>query len=391
MRILCVLLPHFPFKCELLRHPDLQRSAVVTYAVGSQKLVLDYSPELQGLQRDMLLQQALSLHGEIELIHADVPHYWSVFNEILNALETRSPLVEGSDLGDIYIGLDGLQLIYPNNDSLISAIREAIPGTFDARLGIAGGKFQAYLAALYSPPGGYKTLTGDIDSFLRDLPCDVLPISIRSKNRLHEFGLHTLGQVASLLPGPLQAQFGPEGKRIWELATGYDSTPLYPRLTEEIIEESTTLPSVTVSLDVMLMAVESMLSHAFGRLAPRGMGISRINLWTRTWVSEHWERTIHFKEPALNTKTAMSRIKQIIENSPQLGPVEMLGMKITGLSRQHGRQKSLFSEVRAQDHLLNDIRQLEFRLGGPQLFRMKEVEPWSRIPERRHALTPLSQ
>jgi DNA polymerase-4/protein ImuB len=34
---------------------------------------------------------------------------------------------------------------------------------------------------------------------------------------------------------------------------------------------------------------------------------------------------------------------------------------------------------------------LEFRLGGPQLYRIKEVEPWSRIPERRYALIPLSQ
>jgi len=352
---------------------------------------LDYSPELKDLNRDMLIQQALSLHGDIELIHADTPHYWCVFNEILDALEQKSPLVEGANLGEIYIGLNGLQLIYPNDDVLISAVREAIPDTFNASLGIAGGKFQVYLAARYCPPGGYKTLTGNIDVFLRDLPCDVLPISINSKSKLHEFGLHTLGQVASLLPGPLQAQFGPEGKRIWELANGQDGTPLFPRSTEEIIEESTTLLSATVSLDAMLMAFEAMLCHAFARLTLRGMGINRINLWTRTWVSEYWERNIPFKEPAMDTKTVISRIKQIMENSPQPGPVEQLGMKITGLGRQRGRQKSLFPEVRAQDHLLNDIRQLEFRLGGPQLFRMKEVEPWSRIPERRHAMTPLDQ
>jgi DNA polymerase-4/protein ImuB len=121
------------------------------------------------------------------------------------------------------------------------------------------------------------------------------------------------------------------------------------------------------------------------------MGIARINVWTRTWVSEYWERKIPFKEPAMNTKTAISRIKQIIENSPQPGPIEQLGMKITGVGRQQGRQKSFLPEVRAQDHLLNDVRQLEYRLGGPQLFIVKEVEPWSRIPERRRALTPLDR
>ena len=66
-------------------------------------------------------------------------------------------------------------------------------------------------------------------------------------------------------------------------------------------------------------------------------------------------------------------------------------MKITGLGHQIGKQRSLFTEVRAQDHLLDDIKQLELRLGSPQVFKIKEVEPWSRIPERRYALAPLSQ
>jgi DNA polymerase-4/protein ImuB len=53
-----------------------------------------------------------------------------------------------------------------------------------------------------------------------------------------------------------------------------------------------------------------------------------------------------------------------------------------------GQQKSLFAEVRNRDHLLEDIKQLELRQGNPQVFKIKEVEPWSRIPERRYALTP---
>lgn len=375
-----------------MRHPDLlERPAMVTYAVGSQKLILDYSPELQGIQRDMPLQQALGVHGDVELLHADVPHYWSVFNGLLDALEKKSPLVEGSALGDIYIGLEGLHLLYPDDASLASAIREAVPAVFDAHIGIARGKFPAYLAALHYPPGGYKAFDGDLVPFLKDLSCDLLPVSLKSKERLHGFGLHTLGQVTALLPGPLQAQFGSEGKRIWELANGSDDTPLYPRMTEEMLEESATLPSVTISLDVMLISLEAMLSHAFTILGPKGMGIRRVTLWTRSWLAEHWECNIQFKEPVMTTKTALSRIKQVMENTPQPGPVEQLGMKITGLGRQHGRQRSLFSEVRAKDHLMDDIKQLEFRLGGPQLYKIMEVEPWSRIPERRYALKPLSQ
>ena len=63
MKILCLLLPHFPLMCEALRKSTLKEGAViVTHSSGSQKLVLDYFPELNGLQRDMPLQQALARH-----------------------------------------------------------------------------------------------------------------------------------------------------------------------------------------------------------------------------------------------------------------------------------------------------------------------------------------
>ena len=391
MRILCVLLPHFPINCEKLRNHDTIHPLIMTTTVGSQKLVLDYSPECKGLQREMQLQQALSLYGEAELIQADIPYYGDVFNETLDLMEEKSPLVEGSDLEAIYIGLDGLELIYGNDDALARAVRSAVPDAFDPHLGIAEGKFPAYLAAQQCSSDNCPILSGDITNFLKDLSCDLLPVSPKIKEKLHSFGLHKLRQVAALAPGPLQAQFGPDGMRMWELSNGHDETPLYPRLTEELIEESITLSTPTATMEVMLMAIEAMVCRSFIKLEQKRMGMRRINLWTRTWMGEHWERNINFKEPAMNTKTAISRIKQIMDIYPQLGPVEQLGIKITGLGCQNGRQKSLFTEVRAKEHLLNDVKQLEFRLGGPQLYRVKAVEPWSRIPERRYAMVPLSQ
>jgi DNA polymerase-4 len=392
MKILCVLLSHFPLKFELQRHAEVKdRPAVITCTAGSQKLVFDHSPSLEGLQPDMLLQEALSKYGDVELFEADIRCYWEAFAEILDALEQKSPLVEGSELGLAYLGVDGLQLIYPDDEALVKAVLEAIPAVFVPQVGLGEGKFLAYLAALRSPTGSYYKLDGRIEDLLRDLSCDVLPVSLKSKSKLHEFGLYKLGQVAVLPPGPLQSQFGPEGKRIWELARGYDETPLYPRCTEETIEESTVLSSVTVSLEVMLVTWESLLSQAFNTFSAKGMGVSSIILWTRSWTAGYWEQGIRFKEPAMEIKNVMLRIKQMLENTIQTGPVEQLGINITGLGRQSGRQKSLFAEVRAKDHLLEDIKQLEMRLGSPQVFQIKEVEPWSRIPERRYVLRPLNQ
>ena len=392
MKLLCVLLPHFPLRCEFLRgrgHPG--RPVAITATVCSEKLVLDFFPDTPGLQCGLGLQQALAVQGDLEIIHADMRHYQAVFNNILDALELKSPLVEGAELGMAYLGLSGLGAIYGSDEALACAVRQVIPVGFEACLGIAEGKFLARLAALHSPPGGCQILTGDIRSFLAGLPCDLLPVSLKSKTRLHDFGLHTLGQLMAMSPAHLQAQFGPEGNLMWELACGQDDTPLYPRLSEQLIEESLPLSAPTVSLDLLLMALEAMLTRAFVRLRQKNLGVSRIILWTKSWTSGHWEAAVRFKEPAMNLKTALARVRQIMEAATQPGPVEELGMKITGMGRLTGRQKSLLAQVRAQEHLLDDIKQLEFRLGSPQLFQLKEIEPWSRIPERRYTLAPLSR
>ena len=389
MKILCVLLPHFPMRCEILRRPDIENCPVViTYGDGSQKLVLDYSPQLEGLQQGVPVQQALARYDKAELIQADIPYYWSTFNRLLNEMEGITPLVEGAELGTAYLGVDGLGLIFPDDDSLAGAVRKVIPAIFAARIGIAEGKFPAYLAALRSAPYGYKVLVGNIDTFLKDISCDVLPVSMRIKSRLRDFGIRTLGQLAALPGGPLQSQFGPKGVKIRDLAGGYDDTPLYPRMMEVNIEEGVQLPSVTVSLEAILVAMEMLLSKVFASFNFKGLGIRSLVLWTRSWDSEHWERKIQFKEPAMDLKTGVSRIKRVLENFPQPGPVEEVGMRVTRLGCPRGRQGSLFSEVRGRDHLREDIRQLELRQGNPQVFKIKEVEPWSRIPERRYALTP---
>jgi DNA polymerase-4/protein ImuB len=159
----------------------------------------------------------------------------------------------------------------------------------------------------------------------------------------------------------------------------------------ENIEESTVLSSVTVSLEAILITLEALLSRVFARDSLNGRGIRSITLWTHGWTAEYWEHSLKFKEPAMDVKSIISRAKPFLENYPQPGPVEQVGLKITGLGYRSGRQRSLFAEIRARDHLMDDIKQLEMRLGSPQVFKIKEVEPWSRIPERRYALTPLGR
>ena len=91
MKIMCVLLPHFPLQCHVLETPVLKGHPVLlTQNIGSQSIVLDYSPELGGVHSGMTLQQAISFCEKVEIVSANLQFYRDTFYEILDILEKKS-------------------------------------------------------------------------------------------------------------------------------------------------------------------------------------------------------------------------------------------------------------------------------------------------------------
>jgi len=238
------------------------------------------------------------------------------------------------------------------------------------------------------PPACFiKKTPQDVRAFLQGFSVDVLPLPWETIERLRSFGLDTLGEVARLSPGPLQAQLGPQGLLAWELARGIDRRPLQPRRNEEVVTESLTFPAPAVSIEPILLAVEALLARAFRRPQVRGRYVRAVALEARVYRGAAFAQRVAFKEPAGDAQQAYRLIKPRLLNIQLPGPLEDLSATLLGLTGESGRQGSLFSEVRRRDSLRETLRQLEVRLGKrPPVYRVREVEPWSRIPERRRAL-----
>ena len=70
-------------------------------------------------------------------------------------------------------------------------------------------------------------------------------------------------------------------------------------------------------------------------------------------------------------------------------PVDELTVELLGLTGEAAKQASLFGPGAGQRGPISEAaRQLRARYGRVPLYRAVEVEPWSRIPERRWALVP---
>ena len=387
MSIACVLVAHLPLKIELLRQPALRGKAVlIVEQSGSKKVVIDQSSAAHDTVAGMPLEKALARCPHATLIEADTSLYRETWSRTLDSLEQRSPIVEDADLGLAYVDLRGLEELYGGEANLLKAVVDAVPQIYSTQVGVGDGKFPAYAAALQAGSHRALRIAEDAAAFLAPLPVIHLPTSWKIKERFLDFGLDLIGSIARLPFNAMQGEFGREGARLWRLANGRDDESLVSRAHEETFACEVAFASPTVSLPTIIVALESLLRRAFvdklrGRFARVAFVEGRVD------DGSTWSKRIGFREPIGNRDRALFILRSRLENLTLPGPLETLSLTLSGITGEGGQQESLFPEVRHRARLDDAIRQLRARLGQrPPIYRVREVEPWSRIPERRRAL-----
>ena len=387
MKTACVLITHLPAKAELRRCPELCSKPVIIVAQsGRGPLVLDSTPEVRGVAAGMPLQEALSRCKGAALLEADEPYYHKVFERVLDSLLERSPVVEKAGIGCAYVGVSGLEAMYGGEPRIVAALLSAAPPQFNARIGLAETRFPAYVAAVTSQGGRATKVPDDVAGFLAELSIDLLPVSWDSRVRLRRFGLRTVGQIASLPVGPLQAQLGTEGRLAWELANGIDRSWPAPYRQSQTVSELLSFPSPAVTLQAILAAMETLLGRAFSHPLVRGKYVRSVIIEAQVWRRAPWVRTFVFKEAVNGKGRALMALSSMMEPVRIPGPLEDMKLTLSGITGESGVQASLFSDVRKKEQLKDVMKQLEARLGSrPPIFKIVDVEPWSRLPERRQA------
>ena len=391
--IACVYIPRFAVEVERQRRSDIAARLVL---IG-EATVLDCSlgAETSGVRPGMRMSEAIGLCHQAVVLPPDVSHYQRRFEEALDVLEGLSPEVEGAGpsagsgqaLGTAYLSLEGLPVEpLPFAEEAISALRRRTG--LRAAVGIAGGKFAARTVARLARPGLAKALPpGGETAFLAPLPVALLPASDSMRWRLRLLGLETMGDIARLPLGAFQQQFGPEGKRCWELAGGIDDEPLLPRLREETVVRRLQMPAPTVALEAILMGVERLVRAAYGDSGRRGRWVRKAVVRAALDGGGSWELPVPFREALADPKDAWFAVKCAVVRRPPERPVEELEVELVGLSGESGKQASMFDgRARLKRQVEEAVRQLRSQQGTASIGKVVEVEPWSRIPERRAAL-----
>ncbi len=385
MLIACVHIPRFAVEVERQRRQDLNTRLILVGEVD----VFDCSigAETSGIKRGIRMSEAIGLCHRAVVLPPDLPYYQRQFDKVLGFLEGVSPEVEVGDLGTAYLSLEGLSIELESfAEEIIASLRRR--SGFMASVGIAGGKFVARVAAQTKRPGLARVLLpGEEAAFLVPLPVDHLPASDSMRWRLGLLGIETMGDIARLPLGAFQSQFGPEGKRCWEMARGVDNEPLLPRVKEETVVRRLQMPAPAVTLEAILMGVERLVQAAYGDPNRHGRWVRKAVVRAALDGGGTWELPVPFREALADPRDAWFAVKTAIARRPPERPVEELEVELVGLSAESGKQTTMFeSKGKLRGQVEEAVRQLQAQHGRISLGKVVEVEPWSRIPERRAAL-----
>jgi protein ImuB len=226
--------------------------------------------------------------------------------------------------------------------------------------------------------------------FLASMPVALLrarPALAELPQSLERLGIGTLGELAALPPAALADRFGAVGLHALELASGGDG-PLRPRPPAELVRESLELPEAASGIQLQ-SALGLLIDRLLARRERKGRTLRAVVL-SATLVEQGgtWREQVVFREALVDPGRIRLALSTHLLEIP--GPVHELRLAVERFGPPAGDQRSLIGDPHAARtaRLREAIRQARTVAGPDAALRVLEVDPTSRLPERRTMLTP---
>jgi protein ImuB len=346
--------------------------------------------EAYGVRAGLRLGEALARCPALRLVPPDPAGVADEWERLIGLLEGIGAAVEPGRPGLAWFDAQGLRTLHGGSvEGVIAAARRAL--ATPVRLGAAPSRFAALAASSAArarraeiAPSGAAALR----AYLAPLPAllGVRPETAVLPPVLERFGVRTLGELAAMPRAALADRFGEAGVQARALARGTD-TPLRPRVASEQLEERLELPE-SASGPQLERALGLLIDRLLARRERRGRTLRAAVLSARLVEGGTWRARMTFREALADPRRMRLVLVPRLAELP--APAEALRLRAEGFGPPSGDQRSLLAEpsaVRAA-RLREAVRQARSVAGPEAALRILPVDPDSRVPERRLALTP---
>ena len=400
--VACISMPRFALTTALGGRKELLREAVALSPEPDREQVVGEvsgAAEAVGVHAGMRLGEALARCPDLRLIAADPEGAASSWEAVLGRLEAIGAAVESRHVGEAYFEATGLRRLYGGNlEGVLARVRRSV--AMPARIGVAPSRFCAFAAAARVRGRRARIVPAGVErAFLAPLPITLLrarPEVVARGSRgmdlcavLERLGVRTLGELGALAQADVADRFGHPGLHARELARGLD-TPLEPRPFRVGLSEHLDLPEA-VTGQQLERSLELLIDRLLARPERRGRSFRKLRLGARFVEQGTWRREVTMREAT----AARERLRLAL--SPRLAelpaPVDQLGLAAISFGPPAADQLSFRApdEIERRKRLGEALRQTRAAAGPDSLLRVLDMDPDSRIPERRVILTPFPE
>lgn len=405
MNVACLLVPNFAVALARRDDPQLaKRPIIIGGSPEEHSAVTACSEEAAaaGVSIGTTLRRALALCPEAVFLPNRQGDITAAATQMVELCKLYSPIVEAVAPGHVHFEIRGLAaLARMSVDTWLSDLWIAAGDSSGLPVALSAAEtvFAAHAANFtrlledqarlngQNARGPILIEAGKTAAFLARLPVEVLPAGAAMHQRLRLFGLERLGQVAALPLSALQAQFGREGARAWELARGQDDGRIVPGIETVVLVEDTDLPGPTALSEPLVVGTHTIVQRALERKEAKGRSIRRMDWRVGLESGEELTRRTVFREPTADAGRMLFALRGKIERLRLPSAAISIGVTLSGLCSEYGHQANLWQVgPRRWKELTESIEQLHMRTGGTQVFRIVDIQPWSRLPERQLGL-----
>ena len=390
--IVAVNIPRLPLLVALLRaRRPLDAPVALGPAPGSPQVVGLCTPaaEAQGVRPGLRVGEALARCPGLELVVADPDAAAEASERTLERLEAYGFAVEQIGLDAAVFDARGTLRLHGGLDGVLRRVRAALPVGAEGRVGAAPSLFAALQAAQEAAPGRPLVLRRDeLVEFLAPLPVARLPLPPKMVTALTDLGLRTMGQVAELPRAAALERLGFPGLAAWRLARGEDDRAPRPRTPPQPLRAVIMFPEPMGALPALEAAARLLLGEIAGAARGRGTALRTLTLRARLSDGGSWVRDITLREATADPdRLALAALPRLTDIT---GPVDELWVGGDASGALAGHQLTAIPSP-AQERRTRAgeaVRQVRAAQGHEAMLRLVEIEPWSRLPERRWALAP---
>ena len=392
--VVCVLIPRFALlaaledRRALLSEPvALAPEAKRGQAVGE----VSAPAEALGVVQGMRMGEALTRCPGLRLVPPDPERVRRLWHEVLDRIERIGGAPESERAGVAFFEADGLRGIHGGDlAGVIAATRRALGRQLGGRLGAAPSRFASYCAALQARPRRMPVVVEPEPArFLAPLSATLLrsrPELEGLPATLERLGVRTLGELAALPSRALAERFGHPGLLALDLARGRD-TPLEPRRPPEPVSERIELPEA-VSGQQLERALELLIARVLARGERRGRSLRALAVSVRFVAGGTWREAVTLRSASADPQRILLALALRLAELP--APAESLGLEVVAFGPPAQDQGHLFDACGAarRARLGEAVRQARQAAGEGAALRVLDVDPASRLPERRSILSP---